>query len=131
VRKYEHIERFSPDEFDMMGDHLHEIGFPIESALCALDRDRGFSMSDRDAITILELLIDKYIFEDDEELLWSRIDELGCANVVDAADTVLTACDFQDFKKVLGLLRHVAVRRLDVSGRRHMNMLQHFIGEFS
>jgi hypothetical protein len=130
VRKYEHVERFSPDEFDMMED-LHEIGFPIESALCALDRERGFSMSDREAIRILEVLIDKYVFKDEEEWLRSKIDELGCASVVEAADTVLTAFVFQDFIKVLGLLRHVAVRRIDVSGRRHMNMLQHFIGKFS
>jgi len=45
---------------------LESYGNYIEGALCAYDIENGGELNDSDAIRIIELLIDKYHFQDQE-----------------------------------------------------------------
>ena len=62
-RRYEEVPRYSVSEMDGNMD-LQSYGNAIEGALCAYDIETEGKLNDSDAIRIIELLIDKYHFQD-------------------------------------------------------------------
>jgi len=48
MRDYDHMPRFHPGEMDA-SDYLQAISFPIEAAVCSLDREQNFTMKDDEA----------------------------------------------------------------------------------
>jgi len=127
-RDYDALPRCTTDEMDE-SDELDGISFPIEAAVCSLDRERRFTMLDSQAIAIFELLIDLYVFGDPEEAVAGRVRELGCQSVLDIVRRELAGCDPEKVAKVLGVVRLVACRR-NRGGRSHMNVLQEYNGAF-
>lgn len=108
---------------------LDAISFPIEAAVCLLDRRRGFTMTDAQAIAIFELLIDRYVFGDPMEAVAARAGELGCEEVLELVDRELEGYDRESVQKVLAVVRFVACRR-NRGGRDHLRLLHETVGAF-
>ena len=127
-RDYNHLPRYNTGEMED-SDERQQISFPIEAAVCSLDREREFKLRDSQAIAIFELLLDIYAFGDSKEKLANRIDELGCASVVELVEKELRAVDRGEIVKVLGAVHFVA-RRRNIGGRHHMDVLETHCGAF-
>lgn len=127
-RKYDSLPRFSAGEMED-STKLQEIAFPVEAAVCSLDRQRGFKLTDAQAIEVLEVLLDLYEFGDSMEVAAARIRALDCQSVVDLVQRELQPFDRPTIAKVLATTRFVARRRA-VGGRHHVAVLQSYVGSF-
>jgi hypothetical protein len=99
------------------------IAYPIESGVCAIDRERQLALRDADAIAIFELLLDRWAFGDAPEALAPRIATLGCGALFDRAERELAGRDREVVAKVLAAVHFVASRR-ESGGREHLALLQ-------
>lgn len=110
-------------------ERLQKVSFPIESSICSLDRERGYTLTDVEVIEIIELLADIYVYGDTKEKLSEKIDRLNCRGVVELVENELSRLVSDDIGKVLSAVRYVAQRRAQ-GGRHHMNVLQQYVGAF-
>jgi hypothetical protein len=110
-------------------ERLQRISFPVEAAVCLVDRERGYAMTDRQAIAMFELLLDIYAFGDTKESLADRIRELGCEKVIEIAGRELAGQPRDEIVRVLATTRFTA-RRRDSGGRQHLALLQEYCGAF-
>jgi hypothetical protein len=128
TRGYDHLPRHSTREMKE-SDRLKSISFPIEAAVCLLDRERGYTLTDDQAIAVFEVLLDLYAFGDTKETLADRIRELGCGKVVEIVERELAGEPHEDIARILATVRFTACRRND--GRRaHLTVLQQYCGAF-
>ena len=125
LRRYDDLPRFSTHE--MQDLTLQDVARPIEAAVCYVDREHGFRLTDAQAIQIFELLLDVYVFGDSRESVSARSRELGCDYVLDAVADELRSHDSTDVAKVLVTVRRMACRRAD-GGRQHLDFLQEMCG---
>jgi hypothetical protein len=125
VRRYDDLPRFSTH--DMQDPALQDLALPIEAAVCSLDRERGFRLTDAQAIQIFELLLDVYAFGDSWESVSARSQALGCDAVLDTVERELQSHDRTAVAKVLTTVRRMACRRAE-GGRQHLDFLQDFCG---
>jgi len=110
-----------------LSPRLQSLCFPVEAAVCLLDRERDYRMKDDEAIAVFELLLDLYAFGDTKEALAERIRELGCGRVVEIVERELAGEPREDVARAIGTARFTACRRND--GRRaHMTVLQQCCG---
>ncbi|NEV63799.1 hypothetical protein [Thiorhodococcus minor] len=106
---------------------LQTYGNAIEGALCAYDMENDSTLSDNDAIRILELLIDKYHFKDQKTNDEREIVKNGVAFVDNAIDIDLKKVGDEEITKVLGVIRFVAKRRTKI-GREYMSVIRQYVG---
>jgi hypothetical protein len=97
--------------------------------VCLADRDRGYKLTDEQAIAMFELLLDLHAFGDTPEMAADRIRELGCEKVVEIVERELAGRAREEVAKVLGTVRFTA-RRRDSGGRQHLDLLQEYAGAF-
>lgn len=128
LRRYDGLPRYSAADMEASID-LQKTSFPVEAAVCSLDRDRGFTMRDAQAIEIFEILLDLYAFGDSRETAAPRIAALDCRSVIDLVDGELRPYDRSTIAKVLATVRYTACRR-DSGGRRHLDLLHQYCGSF-
>jgi len=93
-----------------------------------LDRQRGFTMDDAQAIAIFDVLLDIWAFGDSREAVASRIAALECGVLVDELERKLQSSDRATVAKVMATVRFTAWRRT-AGGRHHLDLLQEFCGE--
>jgi hypothetical protein len=127
-RRYGELPRYSTKEMEDSTE-LREISFPVEAAVCSLDRDHGFVLRDAQAIAIFELLLDLYAFGDARDTVAARIAALDCGSVVDLVECELRTCDRATIAKVIATVRFVACRRAS-GGRGHLELLHRYCGSF-
>lgn len=125
-RKYEQVPAYSPADMERDMD-LQTYGNAIEGALCAYDMENDSTLSDNDAIRILELLIDKYHFKDQKTNDEREIVKNGVAFVDNAIDIDLKKVGDEEITKVLGVIRFVAKRRTKI-GREYMSVIRQYVG---
>jgi len=126
-RKYNEIPRFTTDEMQIDAQ-LSDYSNVIEGALCAYDIELENKLKDKDAIKILELLLDKYHFLDekiqiDEPLLISGFDSVDKSIIKD-----LPNIKKEILVKTLSVIRFVANRRTKL-GREYMNIIHQYVGQ--
>jgi len=125
-RKYNEVPSFTTNQIHE-SDVLTGYSNAIEGALCAYDVENNKTLNDADAIRILELLIDKYHFQDNEISCDSPFLSAG----VDFVDTVigkdLAGIDELVLVKVLSIL-HAVVKRLTKTGKEYMNIIHSYTG---
>jgi hypothetical protein len=108
---------------------LQKIAFPVEAAVCTLDRERRFELQDVQVVEIFEILLDIYAFGGLRETVSPRVDALHCGSVLDLVDRELRPCDRAIIAGVLGTIRHVACRRA-AGGRHHIEIFHRYCGSF-
>jgi len=107
---------------------LESYGNSIEGALCAYDIENEGKLNDSDAIRIIELLIDKYHFQD-QEIEQEHQTVVNGVNYVDKSIREdLKDVENEKIVKVLGVIRFVAKRRTKI-GREYMNVIHQYVGQ--
>ena len=124
VRSYGALPRHSAERMSDSTD-LQGICYPVEAAICSLDRERDCQMRDAQAIAILELLLDFYAFADPEDTVIAKARALGCEEVLEAVRSKLRGLDHAPVAKVIATARFTACRRAS-GGREHLDLLHHF-----
>jgi len=109
-------------------DELESYGNAVEGALCSYDIENGRRMKDSEAIRIIELLIDKYYFNDSQETTDSQMVKDGAHYLDDVIQTDLRDVDSEVIVKLLGVIRFVARRRTRI-GREYMHVIHQFVGQ--
>ncbi len=127
-RRYGDWPRYSTAEMEGSTE-LQKISFPVEAAVCLLDRERRFALQDTQAIAIFELLLDLYAFGDSRDTVASRIVALDCGGVVDLVERELRPHDRATVAKVIATVRFVAHRRA-AGGRHHLDVLHQYCGAY-
>jgi hypothetical protein len=107
---------------------LESYGNSIEGALCAYDLENGGKLNDSDAIRIIELLIDKYHFQDQQMDHEHQIVANGVNYVDKSIREDLKDVGTEEIVKVLGVIRFVARRRTKV-GREYMTVIHQYVGQ--
>jgi hypothetical protein len=126
-RKYEEVPAYSVSEMD--GNiELESYGNAIEGALCAYDMENGGKLNDNDAIRIIEVLIDKYHFKDQQMDQECQMVANGVSYVDKAIREDLTDIEREEIVKVLGVIRFVAKRRTKI-GREYMTVIRQYVGQ--
>ena len=125
-RRYSSVPRFSTSEMDMDLDKQQWTN-AIESAIVAFDLEKNRQLQDADLLRILELLLDKLYFDDDQAEWDDRVKKEGYGDVI---ATIMEDCEEADpteLIKCIGIVRHVAKRRS--RGRREqLDFLHHYVG---
>jgi hypothetical protein len=106
---------------------LEGLGNSIEGALVAYDTDLGRSLKDQDAIRIVELLIDRYHFQDQDTSEESQLIQDGVDRVHSAMVEDMAGVSHETLVKVLGVIRFVARRRTKL-GREYMQVIHQYVG---
>ncbi len=126
-KQYNAVPAYSPSDMD--GNiELESYGNSIEGALCAYDIENGQKLNDSDAIRIIELLIDKYHFKDQEMDKEHQILVKGVNYVDKAISEDLNNAKNDEIVKVLGVIRFVAKRRTKI-GREYMTVIHQYVGQ--
>ncbi|WP_328987134.1 hypothetical protein [Thiorhodovibrio winogradskyi] len=126
-RKYSDVPAYSIIEMDNNME-LASYSNSIEGALCAYDIKHDGKLKDSDAIKIIELLIDKYHFQDqsfdqENKLItngFRYVDQSIIEDLKDVTNDIIV--------KVLGVIRFVAKRRTQL-GREYMNVIHQYVGQ--
>jgi len=126
-KNYNQIPYYSTETMDS-DPQLQVYSNAIEGALCAFDNETGNRIRDKDAIRILELLLDKYYFKEDITGISDPILERGFNFVKDVIDTDLEDVSQVELTKVLGVIRFVARRRAR-GGRDYLSIIHTYVGE--
>jgi hypothetical protein len=95
--------------------------------LCAYDAKRGYALTDKDAIRIIELLMDRYHFGDQGINEASSLIHDGVAQVDKAIKEDLSDVSRERLVKVLGVIRFVARRRTKL-GKEYMQVIHQYVG---
>lgn len=126
-RKYSDVPAYSVSEMD--GNiELESYGNSIEGALCAYDIENGRKLNDNDAIRIIELLIDKYHFNDLQMDQEHSIVVNGVNYVEKSIEEDLNDVRNETIVKILGVIRFVARRRTKI-GREYMTVIHQYVGQ--
>lgn len=126
-RKYNEVHAYSVSEMD--GNiELESYGNSIEGALCAYDIENEKKLNDSDAIRIIELLIDKYHFQDQKMDHEHKIIVNGVNCVDKSISEDLKDVENEEIVKVLGVIRFVAKRRTKM-GREYMTVIHQYVGQ--
>lgn len=126
-KKYNEVPAYSV--FEMDGNmELESYGNSIEGALCAYDIENEGKLNDSDAIRIIELLIDKYHFQDQEVEQEHQTIVNGFNYVDKSIREDLKDVENEKIVKVLGVIRFVAKRRTK-TGREYMNVIHQYVGQ--
>ena len=125
-RNYNEVPAYTVSDMDG-NPELESCGNSIEGALCAFDNDNNGLLKDRDAIRIVELLIDKYHFLDGEIEAKENLIIDGFQFIVRSISEDLDDLDKEEIVKVLGVIRFVAKRRTKI-GREYMNIIHQYVG---
>lgn len=126
-RKYNEVPSFTIDQ--MHGNaQLTDYSNVIESALCTYDVENNKSLTDANAIKILELLIDKYYFKDTEINCDNPFLLAGFDFVEAVIREDLAGIEELVLVKVLCILYFVAQRRTK-TGKEYMNVIHKFVGQ--
>ena len=125
-RKYTEVPAYSTS--NMAGSaELEAYGNSIEGALCAYDFECGQNLRDSDAIKIIEMLIDKYHFQDQTVDDKDEIIMNGYNYVDKIIGKDLENVETAKIVKVLGVIRFVARRRTN-TGREYMDVIHQYVG---
>jgi hypothetical protein len=126
-RNYNDVPAYSVYEMDGNME-LESYGNSIEGALCAYDVENDEGLKDSDAIRIIELLIDKYHFQDQRMDQERQIVVDGVGFVDESIREDLAEVAREEIVKVLGVIRFVAKRRTK-TGREYMTVIHQYVGQ--
>ena len=126
-RKYNDIPAYSVSEMNGSME-LQSYGNTIESTLCAYDTACGGKLKDSQAIRIIELLIDKYHFQDQQMDQEDEIITNGVKLVDKSISDDLHDVEKEKIVKILRIIWFVARRRTRI-GREYIDFIHEYVGK--
>ena len=126
-RKYNKVPAYLVSEMDGNME-LEGYGNTIEGALCSYDIKIKSKIKDSETVRIVELLIDKYYFNDQQIDTTSQLIKNGVKHVDAAIHEDLKNISNEEIVKTLGVILFVAKRRTR-NGREYMKIIHQYVGE--
>jgi len=131
-RKYSEVPAYSVSDMDGNME-LESYGNSIEGALCAYDLETRGKLNDSHAIRIIELLIDKYHFQDQQmdqepQIIVDGVNYVEKSIRKDLKNEETANLEDEEIVKVLGVIRFVAKRRTKI-GREYMAVIHQYVGQ--
>jgi len=127
TRRYNEVPTYSVSDMETNLE-LESYGNCIEGALCAYDVENQGALTDSDAIRVIELLIDKYHFQDEQLDQEPQVAVGGFQFVDKCIMEDLEGVDREKIVKVLGVIQFVAKRRTRI-GREYLNIVHQYVGQ--
>jgi hypothetical protein len=125
-RKYSDVPAYSVQQMD--GNATFEnYSNIIESALCQYDLKNDSKLVDSDTLRIIECLINRYYFEDQEIDETNKLIIDGFYFVDKAIQEELKEVTHEIITKILGVIYFVAKRRTQ-GGREYINFIRQYVG---
>lgn len=125
IRNYKQVPAFTVQAMDG-SSHLQSYSNAIEAALCAFDQLTA-KISDRTALRVIELLMDKHHFNAPP----SKFDDPLIENTYIFVDKVvendMTNAPNETITKILGVIYRVATRRSQ-GNREYMDFISKYVG---
>ncbi len=126
-RKYNELPKFTTIQMEK-DTKLADYANVIEGALCSYDIELENELKDKDAIKILELLLDKYHFLDQKTEIDDQLQISGFDYVEKAITKDLPNIEKEILVKTLGVIRFVAIRRTKF-GREYITIIHQYVGQ--
>ena len=126
LRKYKDIPRFSTQAMEDNFD-LTTYANVIESSICTIDINNNKNLKDDISIKILELLIDKYYFNDSDPVSDNEVVNQGYKLVQNAIYEDLDDISDEIILKIIGAIHFVA-RRRSMGNREYLDFIHGFVG---
>lgn len=125
-RNYRHVPYF-PVKVLSNNFELQEYANVIESAICQFDTKVNHIIDDNTALKIVELLLDKYHFNDKEMKVADRIEEEGLHFVDEAIRKDLEGLSQEVLSKILGTIHRSVTRHMN-GNREYIEFIHKFVG---
>ena len=126
-RKYNEVPRYTTVQMEA-NDELQSYSFAIEGAIGSFDKQTGRNIGDDVPIGILEKLLDKFHFKDEEIAFDNELLKEGYKHVEGVIESDLHDISEEKLVKVLAVLHHVAKRRTR-GHREYLAIVEQFVGE--
>jgi hypothetical protein len=126
VRNYRKVPYYSLAEMsDIM--ELQDQGNVIESAICDYDDKQDGNLKDNLVARIVELLLDRYFFQDNEVLFADELENDGFILIDQAIREDLPSLQPDEIKKLLGTV-YRSIKRHTVHGREYIDFIHQHVG---
>jgi hypothetical protein len=126
VRNYKTVPYYPlsqmADTFELQ-DHANV----IESAICQFDHERNGTLNDDTISRIVELLLNRYYFKDEELTFSGKLEENGLALINEAIREELSALSREELVKLLGAV-YRSISRHNVGGRQYLDFIHEHVG---
>jgi hypothetical protein len=126
-RKYNDVPSYTPRQMET-NDELQSYSFAIEGAIGTFDRQTGRKIKDDVPIGILEKLLDKHHFKDEELTFKDDLLREGFTHVESVIENDIQDINEEKLVKVLSVLHFVAKRRTR-GHREYLTVVEQFVGE--
>lgn len=124
--KYTDLPMFSLQRMEHDYD-LQDYGNAIESTLCAFDQSMGNMLTDKTALGILELLLEKYHFKKQVLMPEDNLLAKGFPLVESTIKSDLPDIADETIEKLLGTIYFVAKRR-SKGNREYLDFIHEYVG---
>ena len=126
LRKYNKIDKYTPADMEQNFE-FQAISDVIEQSFCSVDADENFTMLDSIAKEVLEKLLDRYHFKDEEFAFSSQLVKNCFVYLEHNIKEKLADEDPQTIIKVLGAIYFVLNRRTK-GNREYIKVIQKYVG---
>ena len=99
----------------------------IESAICQFDEDHNRNINDNIALRLIELLIDKYYFNDNNFIFKDALEENGFNLVDNAIKSDIKDISGEEISKIIGTI-YRSIKRRTGGRREYINFIQQYVG---
>jgi len=125
-RKYIDVPSYTTSQMDNNME-IQSYAHTIEGALCMYDIEINKNLKDSDAIKMIELLIDKYHFGDQDFNTDNQIIANGVSYIDDAIKNDLTDQSNEVIVKILAVIWFVSNRRTKIR-REYLDFIHQYVG---
>ncbi len=127
-RKYNEIPSYTTMQMEA-NIELQEYSNAIEGAICAFDQETEQRMDDTVPIRVLELLLDRYHFQDESLVFDNPLIERAFHYVNEVIGTDLPEVPRDVLVKILAVIHFVAKRRSKGGvGREYLEIIDQYVG---
>jgi len=126
MRNYRKVPHFQLSQ--MSNDiTLQDQANAIESAICQFDHEQNGIPNDNIITRIVELLLNRYHFEDDQLTFADEVEEKGFMSIDRAIKEDLSFLEHEELTKILGTV-YRSIHRHHISGREYIDFIHDHVG---
>ena len=125
-RRYQDVEYYSSNEMQNDLD-LQSLSNTIEASLCLFDMNNNKSLNDLIVLKILENLLDKYYFKDENIRFENEIVKSGFLLLDGFIQSDLADIEEAQLCKIIAVVRFVAKRRT-TGKRNYLDFIHEYVG---
>jgi hypothetical protein len=125
IRNYKHAPYFSLSRMKD-DEELQDISEVIEAAICEFDERHHRTLDDKLVLRIIELLLDKYAFNDKEIAYQNDLEEQGFRFLDQTIEEKLKNKSSEDLTKIIGTVYRSVIRHT-VRRREYLEFVRDFV----